>query len=84
MLMSLVDGVKNPDELAQKLMMIEPRQQHQMLLQLSHSNPKLFNNVMKAIQRLNSQEAAGGGGGQQVDMRPLPEQKPPRREESPV
>ena len=82
MLMSLTSEAKNPDELAQKLMMIEPSQQQQILLQLSRVNPRLFNKVMRSIQRLNAQD--GGGGDNGVDMRPLPEQKPPRREESPV
>ena len=74
MLMSLMSDVKSPAELAEKLQLVEPGQQQQILLQLNKSNPQLFNKVMKLM-----------NGGRQmsnvVDMRPLPEQKPPRREE---
>ncbi len=62
--------------------MIEPAQQQQILIQLQRSNPRLFNNVMKAIQKLNAGDTGGGGGN--VDMRPLPEQRPPNRTEKPV
>jgi hypothetical protein len=79
MLMSITQQAKSPDELAQKLQMIEPDQQRAILLQLQRSNPRLFNMVMM---RMNSLGQAGGDNG--VDMRPLPEQKPPRREERPV
>lgn len=79
MLRALMAEAKSPQELAQKLMLIEPRQQQQMLLQLSTQNPRLFNMVMKLVNKLNTADV-----GQSVDMRPLPEQRPPRREESPV
>jgi hypothetical protein len=79
MLMSLTENAKNPDELAQKLQMIDPRQQNQILLQLQQVNPTLFSKVVKAMQAANTPQPKS-----QVDMRPLPEQKPPRREESPV
>lgn len=82
MLMSINEQVKSPEEMAQKLQMLEPRQQMLVLKELSRTNPRLFSMVMQAMNKLT---AAGGGGQQQaVDMRPLPEQKPPQREERPV
>lgn len=83
MLMALTEQAKSPAELAQKLQMIEPRQQNAVLQELSKTNPRLFQLVMQEIQKLNGVGGAGANMGG-VDMRPLPEQKPPRREESPV
>lgn len=81
MLQVLTAEAKNPDELAQKLQMLEPRQQRDVLQALSRSNPSLFQKTMQAMQKLN---AGGGQGGNVVDMRPMPEKLPPRREEKPV
>lgn len=81
MLQALTAEAKNPDELAQKLQMLEPRQQRDVLQALSRSNPSLFQKTMQAMQKLN---AGGGQGGNVVDMRPMPEKLPPRREEKPV
>lgn len=83
MLQAMLAEAKNPKELAQKLQMTDPRQQNAILQELSRSNPRLFNHVLRAMQALNSQGPGGGARGT-VDMRPLPEQKPPNRTEKPV
>jgi hypothetical protein len=82
MLKALLTDAKSPEELAQKMQMIEPRQQNQVLMALSKTNPRLFNQVMSAIQKLNAGDT--GGRGDSVDMRPMPEQKPPTRTEKSV
>jgi len=74
MLQALLTEAKNPEELAQRLQMIDPRQQSAVLLALSKTNPRLFNQVAGVMQK------AQGAGGQVVDMRPQPEKLPPRRE----
>lgn len=77
----LLAQAKSPDELAQRLMMVEPGQQQQLLLQLSTVNPRLFNMVMRVM---NQQNQATGPQAAAADMRPMPEQLPPRRQESAV
>jgi len=61
--MSLTEQARNPDELAQRLQMIEPGQQTAILKQLSRTNPRLFNMVMQSMNKLMS---AGAGAGDVV------------------
>lgn len=81
MAQAMMEDSAGPEELAKKLQMIEPRQQSKVLMSISKMHPRLFTQVMAQLQKMN---AGGGGGGNVVDMRPLPEQKPPTREDKPV
>lgn len=85
MVQSLMAEAKSPEELAQRLAMIDARQQSKVLAEIQRRNPQLF---MRVMQLLNAERvktlSPSGGGGSVVDMKPLPEQGPPRREESPV
>ena len=82
MMQSLVSESKNPEELAQRLQMIDARQQTDVLREIQRANPQLFVKVMQAIKQMNDKSA--GGGANVVDMRPLPDQKPPTRQEKSV
>lgn len=82
MMAAMVEDAKNPEDLAGKLSMLDARQQGQVLDELRRANPQLFVRVMKALNKMNLESM--GGGGNVVDMRPLPEKKPPQRQESPV
>lgn len=85
MVSALTTEAKSPEELAQRLAMIDARQQSRVLAEIQRRNPQLF---LRVMQLLNAERAKtlspSGGGGNVVDMKPLPEQGPPRREESPV
>jgi hypothetical protein len=82
---AIMSQVKSPDELAQRLSMIDARQQASVLQEIQRRNPQLF---IKVMQLMNAERAkgmeSGGGRGNVPDSKPLPEQKPPQREESPV
>ena len=73
-------------------MEMEPSQAKQTMEQLEQEMPEMAQLVKQKIQQIHqqggTQEAPEGGapqgGGQQTDMRPLPEQKPPQRERSPI
>ncbi len=86
MVQSLMTEAKSPEELAQRLAMIDARQQSKVLAEIQRRNPQLFMRVMQLLnaERMKTMSPGGGGGGSVVDMKPLPEQGPPRREESPV
>lgn len=87
MMQAILAEAKSPDEVAQRMQMIDPRQQTEALRALSRLNPRLYSQVLQRMSALNNGADAGanGAGGRgSVDMRPMPEQKPPRREEKPV
>lgn len=79
---SLMEQAKSAEDLAKKMQLIEPRQQQQVLLAIGKMHPKLFQQLMTIMQQLNAGGAGAQGGS--VDMRPLPEQKPPTRQDKPV
>jgi hypothetical protein len=86
MVQALMTEAKSPEELAQRLAMIDARQQSKVLAEIQRRNPQLFMRVMQLLnaERMKTMSPGGGGGGSVVDMKPLPEQGPPRREDSPV
>jgi hypothetical protein len=86
MVESLLAETKSPEDLARRLTMIDARQQSAVLAEIQRRNTQLFIRVMQLLnaERVKSLSPAGAGGGSVVDMKPLPEQGPPRREESPV
>jgi len=77
----LVDA-KSPEEIAQRLMMASPTIRMKALNLLQNQNPHLALAVMRELSRAGSGQNGKGGGADKpsVDMRPLPEQLPPRRE----
>jgi len=81
MMRALVDDAKNPDDLASKITMLDARQQMSVMSELQRANPQLWIKIMKAVNKSNQEQQSNG---MVVDMRPMPEQKPPRREESTV
>lgn len=81
MLQSLLAQAGNAEELAGKLSLLDPAQQTAVLQAMQRRNPQLFAQVM---QLMNQGRQKASGGGNVVDMRPLPEQKPPTRTEKPV
>jgi hypothetical protein len=83
---ALLSEARSPQDLAGRLSVIDPRQQSEILAEIQRRNPSLFIAVMKLLnaQRQQDMSPAVAGGGNVVDMKPLPEQGPPRREESPV
>ena len=80
---SLIQTSKSGEELAKKMQLLEPGQQQAALRYIQRTNPKLFSVVMQTLSQQNMMQQQGGGG-QVVDMRPLPDQRPPVRKESPV
>lgn len=85
MIQSILAEAKSPDEVAQRMQMVDPRQQTAMLQALARINPRLYSQVLQRMSAMaNNVGSAAGGGRGSVDMRPMPEQKPPRREEKPV
>jgi hypothetical protein len=81
----LEDGQMGGDPLAmaqgyaQQISQLPPDQQQMALEALEAQSPELAQLVAQMLSHLQQ-----GGGGPQVDMRPLPEQRPPRREAAPV
>ena len=84
MMQSIVGEAKDPQALASKISMLDPRQQTAVLREMNKANPRLFMRVMQLINKMNQEATGNGQGGNVVDMRPMPEQKPPSREKSPV
>jgi hypothetical protein len=63
---------------AQQISQLPPDQQQMALQSLEAQSPELAQLVVQMMGQMQQ------GGGPQVDMRPLPEQKPPRRDAPPV
>jgi hypothetical protein len=80
---AIIKDSKNPEEVAQKISMLPPREQLQTMESLKKANPPLFIKVMTHMARMNGGDAGTvqGKGGSTVDMTPMPEQLPPRRED---
>lgn len=82
---SIMSQAKSPEDLAQRLSMIDARQQASVLQEIQRRNTQLF---IKVMQFMNAERSKGMESGivrgNVPDSKPLPEQKPPQREESPV
>ena len=88
--MMQVDPEQMAAQYAEEIMQMPEDEQQAMLGQMREENPELFELVIHKLQQI--QEAAaegshhdhpegeGGHGGGPVDMRPQPEQRPPRRD----
>lgn len=70
----------DPTQLAQLISQMAPDQQKAAIQNIKTQSPELAQMVEQIIANMRRQQ--GGEGA--VDMRPLPEQRPPRRENSPV
>lgn len=79
---ALMAEAAGPEDLAKRLQMIEPRQQQQVISAIGQIHPRLFQQLMTLLQQMSA--TSGGQAANVVDMRPLPEQRPPTREEKPV
>jgi hypothetical protein len=71
-------------QLAQQMAQLPPDQQQVALKNIEAQSPELASMVWQLVQQMNAQQpqigGAVGAAASSVDMRPLPEQKPPRRE----
>jgi hypothetical protein len=82
---ALMAAAKSPEDLANKLLLMDVRARMKALREIQARNPQLGLMIMKALAVAN-QKATGmaGGAGDTVDMRPMSEQKPMMRENKPV
>lgn len=90
----ILSEAKNPDEIAQRMMMLPPKTMLGVSQALRRINPMVGIRVMAQLARSNRESMNSALNGQQgqgqpqqggtVDQRPLPEQKPPRRTNSPI
>ena len=69
------------EDMARKLKMVPPQQRLQMLEMLRQENPDFY---IEVAQAMTGGQKSRTPGDKVVNMKPLPEQKPPSREESPV
>lgn len=76
----LMAEAKNPDDVANKLVLMQPQARMQALRAIQQRNPSAGLAVMKALAKANQMMAGMAPSSDVVDMRPQPEQKPPRRE----
>lgn len=74
----LLSDAKSPEEMAQKLMMASPRLRMKAINILQKRDPQLALRVLREMSKASTDQ--GGQTGSSVDMRPLPEKLPPRRE----
>lgn len=81
---ALLQNAKSPEDIANKLMTMEPQTRLQTLRAIQAKNPGLGLSVMKALAAANVSAAGMAPGKDVVDMRPAPEQRPMRREEKMV
>lgn len=65
---------------AQQLMQLPPDQQQLALQAIQAQSPELAQLVQEAMRTMGQQGGGPPAGGPQVDMRPLPDKLPPRRE----
>jgi hypothetical protein len=82
-LKAIMQKSKSPEDVAQQISMLPPRTQLQTMNLLRKENPPLFVKVMGHLARLNGGDAGmvQGKGGDTIDMRPMPEKLPPRRQD---
>ena len=81
----MLSQAKSPDELVARMQLMDPKVQLQALRAIQQRNPGLGLKVMQAMAKANQQQAGmAPGGSDGVDMRPQPEQRPPRRESKAV
>jgi hypothetical protein len=77
----VMKNAKDPAEVAQRINMLGPGRQPAVMAKIRDQNPPLFMKVVAELARLNREQAGNVGSKQTVDMRPQPEQRPPRRQE---
>lgn len=83
--LAIIGNARSPEDIAQKLMMMDPQERLRVLRDIQRKNAILGLSVMKAMTALMQQTAGtapppkGQGMGGGADMRPQPEILPPRR-----